>query len=71
MSKQNIWGLDESLMRRQKRRAQTVAFCLDSMSEDFILDLGCGEGFVTSHILNGGLAVGARKVFSASETRRG
>jgi ubiquinone/menaquinone biosynthesis C-methylase UbiE len=58
MSNQNIWRLEESSMRRQKRRAQTVAFYLDSMSEDLILDLGCGEGFVTSHILNGCLVVG-------------
>jgi SAM-dependent methyltransferase len=58
MSNQNIWGLEDSLMWRQKRRAQTVAFYLDSVSEDLILDLGCGEGFVTSHILNGGLIVG-------------
>jgi len=58
MSNQNIWGLDDGSMRRQKRRAQTVAFYLDSVSEDLILDLGCGEGFVTSHILNGGLIVG-------------
>lgn len=45
-------------MRRQKRRAQTVAFYLDSMSKDLILDLGCGEGFVTSHFLDGRFVVG-------------
>jgi ubiquinone/menaquinone biosynthesis C-methylase UbiE len=45
-------------MRRQKRRAQTVAFYLGRSSEDLILDLGCGEGFVTSYILDGGLVVG-------------
>lgn len=58
MNNQNIWGLEDSLMRHQKRRAQTVAFYLDSMPKDLILDLGCGGGFVTSHILNGGLIVG-------------
>jgi ubiquinone/menaquinone biosynthesis C-methylase UbiE len=58
MSNQNIWRLDESSMQRQKRKAQAVVFCLDSMSEDLILDLGCGEGFVTSHILNVGLVIG-------------
>lgn len=45
-------------MRRQKRRAQTIAFYLDSMSEDLILDLGCGEGFVISHFLDGRFVVG-------------
>jgi ubiquinone/menaquinone biosynthesis C-methylase UbiE len=58
MNNQNIWRLEDSLMQRQKRRGQTVAFYLDCMPEDLILDLGCGEGFVTSHILNGGLIVG-------------
>jgi SAM-dependent methyltransferase len=58
MSDQNVWGLEDSLMRRQKRRAQAVALYLERLSEDLVLDLGCGEGFVTSHISNSGLTVG-------------
>ena len=55
---QNIWKLKGRLIHRQKRRAQATAFYLGITPEDFILDVGCGEGFVISHFLKAGYVVG-------------
>ena len=40
------------------RRAQTVAFQLNIAQDDLILDVGCGEGFIASHLLGGSFVVG-------------
>ena len=45
-------------MHRQIRRTQATAFYLGITPEDFILDVGCGEGFVISHFLKAGYVVG-------------
>lgn len=55
---QNIWKLKGPSIHRQRRRAQATAFYLVITPEDFILDVGCGEGFVTSHFLKAGYVVG-------------
>lgn len=62
MSNQNIWVLHGRERHRQERRAQTIAlFLLGSRVRDTVLDLGCGEGFVASHLLKAGFVVGVDK----------
>jgi len=58
MSNQNIWELSGREKHRQKRRAQATAFYLNPTPTDLILDIGCGQGFITSHLLKASLAVG-------------
>lgn len=58
MTNQNIWALDKNEVYKQRRRAQTTAFYLNPKPADFILDVGCGEGFVASHLLKDGFIVG-------------
>jgi len=58
MCNQNIWALDRSAIHRQVRRAQAVVFYLDITPEDYVLDVGCGEGFIASHLLKAGFMVG-------------
>lgn len=58
MTNQNTWTLDSNELYRQKRRAQNTAFYLNPKPADVVLDVGCGEGFVTSHFLKASLVVG-------------
>lgn len=55
---QNIWGLPQREMYKQSRRAQAVLSFLSPMPSDSILDVGCGEGFVTHFLERAGLVVG-------------
>lgn len=55
---QDIYELRGSSLRRQLRRAQAVVFYLDIATGDFILDVGCGEGFIANHLLRGSFVVG-------------
>lgn len=47
---QNIWELKDSLIFRQKRRAQLVKRSLGQHTVRLVLDLGCAEGFATNFI---------------------
>jgi ubiquinone/menaquinone biosynthesis C-methylase UbiE len=58
MANQNIWALDRNELSRQKRRSQTTAFFLNPAPSDFILDVGCSEGFVANHLLRAAFVVG-------------
>jgi ubiquinone/menaquinone biosynthesis C-methylase UbiE len=58
LNDQNIWELSGRARHRQERRAQITAFYLQPKEGDVILDVGCGEGFVTSHLLKASLVVG-------------
>lgn len=58
MTNQNIWALNRSELYRQKRRSQTTAFYLNPTPADFILDVGCSEGFVASRLLKAAFVVG-------------
>ena len=58
MASQNIWSLDESAKRSQKRRAQTTISMLKPSPNDVVLDIGCSEGYVTSNLLDAGFIVG-------------
>jgi ubiquinone/menaquinone biosynthesis C-methylase UbiE len=55
---QNIWELSGRARHRQERRAQVTAFYLRPKESDIILDVGCGEGFITSHFLKASFVVG-------------
>ena len=55
---QNIWALKGSAKNRQVRRAQTIVSYLDIKPEDYLLDVGCGEGFVISHLRTSNFSVG-------------
>lgn len=46
---QNIWKLQGYLLNRQVRRAQFVKSLLKHSKAKLILDIGCGEGFLTSY----------------------
>jgi ubiquinone/menaquinone biosynthesis C-methylase UbiE len=59
VSYQNIWEIvDERFSRRQRRRAETTALLLESKQDDLVLDVGCGDGFVTSYLTDCGFIVG-------------
>ena len=58
MLNQNIWALSGQEKRRQERRAQVTAFYLNPETCDFVLDVGCAEGFVTSRLLKASYVVG-------------
>lgn len=58
MPVQNIWLLNSSEIRRQERRAQVTVSFLDITSNDCILDVGCGEGFIVNHFSKGSLVLG-------------
>jgi len=58
MTCQNIWAPSERELYKQKHRAQLTAFYLDPQQSDIILDIGCGEGFVTSHFTEASFVVG-------------
>jgi ubiquinone/menaquinone biosynthesis C-methylase UbiE len=58
LADQNIWELSGRARHRQERRAQVTAFYLQPEEDDIILDVGCGEGFVTSHLLKAKLVIG-------------
>lgn len=58
MTNQNIWELSGRAKHRQERRAQVTAFYLRPKESDIILDVGCSEGFITSHLLKASLVVG-------------
>lgn len=45
-------------LHRQIRRAQTTALLLNPRPNDVILDVGCGDGFITSHFHNASFVVG-------------
>ena len=50
MNQQNIWELKGSPLRRQTKRAQLVKHMLKHSKAKLILDVGCAEGFITSHL---------------------
>jgi len=58
LTDQTIWELSGRARHRQERRAQVTAFFLRPKESDIILDVGCGEGFITSHLLKASLVVG-------------
>lgn len=58
MPLQNIWSLKKNELHRQQRRAQATVAFLDIAPSDCILDVGCSEGFITSHLLKSRLVVG-------------
>lgn len=58
MTNQNIWKLNKSELYRQTRRAQTTTLYSKPTLGDFILDVGCSEGFVASHFLRASFIVG-------------
>lgn len=58
MPPQNIWSLKKNELHRQQRRAQTTVSYLNITENDFILDIGCSEGFISSHLLKSKLVVG-------------
>lgn len=58
MTTQNIWAYPKNEIHKQTRRAQATALHLNPTPADLILDVGCGEGFVTNHLLKAGLLVG-------------
>jgi len=58
LTDQNIWEPSGRARHRQERRAQVTAFYLRPEEGDIILDAGCGEGFVVSHLLKASLVVG-------------
>lgn len=58
MASQDIWSLDETSKRSQRRRAQTTISLLKPLPTDLILDIGCSEGFITSNLLSANFIVG-------------
>ncbi len=50
MNGQNIWELTGSSLNRQIRRGQTVKSMLKSSKAKLVLDVGCGEGFISSFL---------------------
>lgn len=58
MTPQNIWSLKKEALRKQERRAQATVSYLDILQKDFILDIGCSEGFISSYLLKSKLIVG-------------
>jgi len=58
MTAQNIWQLNSSEIQRQERRAQATVSFLDITTDDFILDVGCCEGFIANHFSKCSLVVG-------------
>jgi ubiquinone/menaquinone biosynthesis C-methylase UbiE len=58
MSNQNIWKLNERERYKQERRARVIASFLSPTPADVVLDIGCAEGFTTSHLLKAGFVVG-------------
>jgi ubiquinone/menaquinone biosynthesis C-methylase UbiE len=55
---QDIYQLTGPNLRRQIRRVQAVTSTLKITPNDLVLDVGCGEGFVASHLLNAKFVVG-------------
>lgn len=55
---QNIYELHGSSLRRQLLRAQAVVFSLEISKGDYLLDIGCNEGFITSYLLKGRFVLG-------------
>jgi ubiquinone/menaquinone biosynthesis C-methylase UbiE len=55
---QNFWVLRGREKNSQERRAQTIEFYLSIDDKDIILDVGCGEGFITSRFLKANYIVG-------------
>jgi len=60
MSNQNLWEIDAEYIKHQhKRRAEVVALLLELKQNDVVLDIGCGEGYITSFLLGqAGFVVG-------------
>jgi ubiquinone/menaquinone biosynthesis C-methylase UbiE len=58
MPLQNIWSLKKNGLHRQQRRAQAVVSYLNVTGDDVILDIGCSEGFITSHLFKSKFVVG-------------
>jgi len=54
----SIWDLKGRARRRQERRAQVTAWYLQPKERDVILDVGCGDGFMTSYFSKAGFVVG-------------
>lgn len=55
---QNIWRFKGTRLYKQERRAQAIVFYSDIVKKDLILDIGCAEGFITSHLSNAEFVVG-------------
>ena len=60
MHEENLWEIKfEHLKHLHKRRAEAIALLLELKHDDVLLDVGCGEGYVTSFFLNqAGFTVG-------------
>jgi ubiquinone/menaquinone biosynthesis C-methylase UbiE len=58
LADQNIWELSGRARHRQERRAQVTAFYLRPEENEIILDVGSGEGFITSHLHKARLVIG-------------
>jgi len=66
----SIWDLKGRARRRQERRAQVTAWYLRPEERDVILDIGCGDGFVTSFFSKAGFVVGLEPFYSSLEVAR-
>ena len=58
MTAQNIWALSKGEVVRQRLRAQATVTCLGILETDFVLDIGCCEGFIASHLLKSSFFIG-------------
>jgi ubiquinone/menaquinone biosynthesis C-methylase UbiE len=66
----SIWDLKGKARRRQERRAQVTAWYLQPEERDVILDVGCGDGFVTSFFSKAGFVVGLEPSYHSLEVAR-
>ena len=55
---QNIWNLKGRQKERHRRRAEIAVLLLGSDAEDYILDIGCAEGYITKSLRPAGFVVG-------------
>ena len=55
---QNIWRLPKTEIRRQRRRGQVVSSYVQPLAQEVLIDVGCGEGFITNYFKKAGNVVG-------------
>jgi ubiquinone/menaquinone biosynthesis C-methylase UbiE len=67
---QSIWDLSGRERHRQERRAQVTVWCLRPEERDVVLDIGCGDGFVTSYFSKASFVVGLEPSYRSLEVAR-